>query len=381
MTGYIEAAKRMWNMRRFDLAAEYYAKHLSVQPRDATALAGLAQVLWLGGRKQEAHVRLVEALEMDAQSCNVHQAAGRIHRWEGDWRKCLVHCDKALELHPSGDLHHLERSYALEMGKRIEEAFREVLRALELDPKDPDNHQQHVYLHMEYGKLEDAWKLCQEYLRLAPNRADAHGRRGWCLVKLGRKQEGEQAYLDALAIDPSLAWVRDNLAHLRKELGHVPIDREAKASPAATTEEQFSLEEIHDALKSMGHGALALAFLLVLGVAFVALAAWTASAILFGPEGGWPLVACLHACLAIAMLPWNHEYISLVLQRLSGGGNGGTTGLLAEVQLHALVVLALALAVLAIAQSSWFLAFWALTPMTILPVMQALLSRKGSART
>ena len=57
------------------------------------------------------------------------------------------------------------------------------------------------------------------------------------------------------------------------------------------------------------------------------------------------------------------------------------TGSLAHASGSLLSASLAALAVLAIAQSSWFLAVWALTPMTILPVMQALLSRKGSART
>jgi tetratricopeptide (TPR) repeat protein len=376
MTGYLEAAERMFSLRRYDLAAEYFRKHLSVRPRHAWAIARLAQALWLGGHRREAHVRLAEALELDAEDCNVHEAAAVIHRWECDWRKALVHCDKAIALHPNCDRHHLGRSYALEMGRRIEEAFEEALRAMALDPRDAGNHQQLVYLHMEYGKVEDAWKLCQDYLQLAPDRADAHARRGWCLHRLGRGQEGVQAYLDALAIDPNLSWVRENLALLRRELGY--IDPEPQEVGGGPPEKELSFQVILDALRSVDPKVLGRAFFVLLRTsAAVALLAWAASALLLGAQGGWPFVACLHASLALAMAPWNLQYFSILHKRLYGGA---TRGLLVESQLHAMVVLALVLAMIAIAKSSWLLAYCALLPLAVLPIEIGLLYKQDSDR-
>ncbi|MEY2746357.1 MAG: hypothetical protein RL112_1399 [Planctomycetota bacterium] len=368
MTGYAEAALRMWNVRRHDLAAECYEKHLAVKPRDARAIIRLAQVLWLAGRKEAARARSAEALELAPEDCDVQQGAGRIHLWEDDWRKALEHFDKAVALHPWMAQHHLHRAYALEKGKRVAEAFAAVPRALELDPRDPDNHQEHVYLHMQHGKLEDAWALCQEYLRLSPDRADAHARRGWCLEKLGRLEESQQAYLDSLALDPRLEWAKGNLAILRERM-----EREAPRIAAAEASTDEPVVEAMGWLDSLGLGSIAFGVLLAMAALFFAMLAWTASAAFLGVEEGWTLVACLHACLCLALAPWNHEYLVLLRQRMVGAGVEDARLLLGELPLHVVALACPALVLAAIAQSSWPLAYVALGPLALLPCLARLL--------
>ena len=108
------------------------------------------------------------------------------------------------------------------MRKLSDAAFEKLCTALELRPKAKSNATHWFnfgyYLHIDFGRYAESEQAYREAIRLDPNYAAPWNGLGTLLLDhLARYAESEQAYREAIRLDPKLAWSWNNLGNLLQD--------------------------------------------------------------------------------------------------------------------------------------------------------------------
>lgn len=176
-----EAALRLIDAGRADDAVALLARFLAEQPTDVTAM-GLLSL---------AHLRA--------------------HRWT----EALTAADAALGLAPDHLPAWQRRAIALLELNRTEDALVATTEYLRLAPDDWHAHYTKARaLRDVRGRRQEALRHALRAVELAPDDADAHNLLGVIHRGLEDRVAAERAYRAALAIDPTHALARSNLALL-----------------------------------------------------------------------------------------------------------------------------------------------------------------------
>ncbi|MEV5972162.1 tetratricopeptide repeat protein [Streptomyces sp. NPDC051921] len=187
MSGTLEQADVLFDLGRFEQAAELAARHLAGHPDDTTALVLLAR-------------------------CR--------HRL-GDEGEALATVEQALRVAPESVSAWLMRTHILLALKEHEQAERSARRAVELAP-------QYWGSHYTLGTVLDrsvrperqraAYEAARTAVALAPEEADAHFLVGLTAQRTGNHQVARQAYETTLRLNPESSEAHNNLSllHLRR---------------------------------------------------------------------------------------------------------------------------------------------------------------------
>jgi len=108
---------------------------------------------------------------------------------------------------------YLLRAHGFLALKHRREAEVDLRKALELMPDDPGPPQLLAVLLVEGGRPAEALPIAQEATRVVPENAFAWSTVGGSYLELGRSAEAEEAFRQALALDPGLVSARLGLAH------------------------------------------------------------------------------------------------------------------------------------------------------------------------
>jgi len=145
---------------------------------------------------------------------------------------------RALELHPRGDLPAAERAYrAILQGaprhfaalhllglikaqqRQFSEAHRLLSRAVEAEPNSLPALSSLAGVLLALGREQDALATCERILRLKPDDAEAHYHSGLLLARLDRPAEALGAYGEAIRAKPEFAAALVNRGNQLSQLG------------------------------------------------------------------------------------------------------------------------------------------------------------------
>ena len=151
------------------LAQQYFELALEIDPNNALAHVGIADVWGLG---QEALMKAAidKALEIDNTLAEAHEALASYRCWiEWDWEGAEKEFQEALRLNPNLTYAHHGYGYLLCIMGRIDEGLPYFERALELDPLNPYSY--HFYgLALNYhDRYDDAIAAFRTALEIEPN--------------------------------------------------------------------------------------------------------------------------------------------------------------------------------------------------------------------
>ncbi|MFI8823721.1 tetratricopeptide repeat protein [Streptomyces sp. NPDC053431] len=188
MSRTLEQADVLFDLGRFEQAAELAARHLGSHPDDATALVLLARCRHRLGDEEEALATVEHALRVAPESV-------------GAW---------------------LMRTHVLLALKQYEQAEGSARRAVELAP-------QYWGSHYTLGTVLDrsvrperkraAYEAARTAVALAPEEADAHFLVGLTAQRNGHHRVAQQAYETTLRLNPESSEAHNNLSllHLRRQ--------------------------------------------------------------------------------------------------------------------------------------------------------------------
>lgn len=121
-----------------------------------------------------------------------------------------------------GAASHLRRGVALEQVGRLEDSVAAHEKALQLDPKLVTAHVNLIALYGRLGRPEKAEEHYRAAVSLNPNQfANIHYYYGVLLLGQGKYQEAEQAFRQALQVNPFYAEAHNNLGALLERQGRL----------------------------------------------------------------------------------------------------------------------------------------------------------------
>ena len=216
-------------------AERRYRAILDRDPRHATAVAGLADLLGFAGRKREAEGLLIELIRQDRISVNQLTLLGSesgAHREEQLLQKCR-------ETNPRDPNALLGLSWQAEQDGDLLEAERLARDALTADPKLLEARVAVGRLMSKLGRTQKLLAWC----RSLPSAADQHGEvwrlRGECAAGLGQRTAAARCFWEAVRRNPnSRAALHGLLQSLRAT--------EAVASLAAFESRAAQLQQLEE---------------------------------------------------------------------------------------------------------------------------------------
>jgi len=133
----------------------------------------------------------------------------RVEKWrfnERDVVAALTDLDQALELEPASCFGHLQKSRALNLLGRSEEAIEAASSAIDLGTEDPTAWYQRAEAHEASDRHEEAVADFTRAIELSPDLARAITGRGEAYRLLGRPEEAVADLSRAVELDPKDAW-------------------------------------------------------------------------------------------------------------------------------------------------------------------------------
>jgi tetratricopeptide (TPR) repeat protein len=192
-----------WNKRgRDDLykSIEYFEKSLEKDPNYVLAYAGLADSYFVLGNNglippgeayPKAREFALKALEMDKRLAEAHTTLASIkmdHDW--DWAGSEEECKIALELNPGYGYAHQGYAFLLSLlGRRHEEAIKEIKTARDLDPLTPRITANVGYLLYMARKYDQALEELRKAIELYPEHGTNYSYAAFVYTALGRYEE------------------------------------------------------------------------------------------------------------------------------------------------------------------------------------------------
>ena len=154
--------------RRRDMALEYYAKMLALDPDDPLALSSIAFQTAQLGRKRDALAAFDRLLQVAPGDAEAHFNRGVLLQEFNDHAGAMAAFERAIALTPDHDRAHYGRALSLIATRRLEEALAPLRRNTALQPMSPYGWYQLARVQHELGRTEETQKVLDHVARFEP---------------------------------------------------------------------------------------------------------------------------------------------------------------------------------------------------------------------
>ena len=154
--------------RRRDLALEYYARMLALDPADPLALASIAFQSAQQGRKREALATFDRLLEVTPDDAEAHFNRGFLLQEFDDHAAAMPAFERAIALNPDHDRAHYGLALSLIATRRLEDALAPLRKNTELQPMSPYGWYQLARVQHELGHTAETQRVLDHVARFEP---------------------------------------------------------------------------------------------------------------------------------------------------------------------------------------------------------------------
>ncbi|MDX2223955.1 MAG: tetratricopeptide repeat protein [Rhodospirillaceae bacterium] len=184
-------ATALRSQRRWDEAAPWYARAVAARPGHVEALDEFGGVLFELRRYADAEQVIRQAIAADPAAPNPHTNLGRVlQRDAGRADEALHHHDICLAARPDYADAHNNRSIALYVLNRLDEAEAASRRAIALKPHLAEAHSNLGNILQRKGDLDGALAAYRDAMALQPANPEARWNTALTLLALGQFAEG-----------------------------------------------------------------------------------------------------------------------------------------------------------------------------------------------
>jgi tetratricopeptide (TPR) repeat protein len=207
------------------LAHHHFSRAVSLEPTSAEALAYLGRALDRLGETARGRETLEQALAFDPEAPLVYFFLGVHHREVGNVEHAQAVLWEGLQLDPENAALRAEMARTFEALFQYDRAEEWYQGAMEVAPGDAGFALilAQFYINHVYRIREAGLAAAQEAVALAPLEPGAHDLLGWAYCLANQPTEGEQALLQALALDPDLASAHFHLGSLYTRTGETDL--------------------------------------------------------------------------------------------------------------------------------------------------------------
>jgi Flp pilus assembly protein TadD len=203
-------------------AAEYIAKAIRLDPRDASFRNNLGTALTELGKLDEAAASFEEALSLDPSSAMAHHLLGEARLKQENFAEAASLASRAISLNPEYAEAHNNLGIALQAQGQIAQARTAFQRALAIQPNYAAAHSNLGNLFQERENLSEAEAAFRKAISIRPSSPITHNNLGNTLYKQGRLAEAVASYERALALDPEYKNAAYNLSISLLLMGDLP---------------------------------------------------------------------------------------------------------------------------------------------------------------
>ena len=200
------AARRFWEAR------EAFNDAIRIDALDGQAHAGLANILQVEGKVDEAMRELAASVRFDPNQPMVLAMLGSLLSQKGRQDEAEEVCKRALELSPKlgPALNNLGLVYRRQ--GRLELAEEYYRMAIEHNPRLDAAQINLAQLHIQQGKTEEGMSAFEEALRVNPHNPIALANLGARHFNNGEVEQALRLYQRALQVDPDYSLVHKHIA-------------------------------------------------------------------------------------------------------------------------------------------------------------------------
>lgn len=213
---------------RLDEAADGYARTLSLEPSNLTALTHLGEVYLAQNRLGEARFVLEQAIQRAPSPAPIAAALGQVALEEGRYQEAVHYLEGALEAVPAANRLHYPLGLAYRGLGMMDKAREHLAQRGEVGVRIPDplidelaqlKTGERVYLLQgqtayRAGRYEEAVAAFRKAVEAQPDSARARINLGSTLGLLGQVEEAKAQYREALRLAPDSATAHFNLGLL-----------------------------------------------------------------------------------------------------------------------------------------------------------------------
>jgi tetratricopeptide (TPR) repeat protein len=180
--GSVDGFNRLGDLRimqkRFPEAIAYFEKTRQLDPRNSTALDGIASTLILKGDKAGAIQRVNDALR-EGETPDLLRIAGKIYVDTGDLQTAEAVLKKALQQSPDSYANYVQLGSLYARRQRVPEAIAYFESAVKLRPSDIGSWTMLGMLYQQSGDLHKAEESYIKVLDIEPNAGVAANNLAW----------------------------------------------------------------------------------------------------------------------------------------------------------------------------------------------------------
>jgi len=191
-------------------------------PKDLLALHelnGVANVLTLHGRFEEARAACEKMLKERPHAVAGHYNLARLARAQGDFARAASGFAEVIRRKPDEARAHNDLGDALIRLNRNEEAVKHLEEAVRLAPECHEAYNNLGIALRRQRKYERAIACFRKTLEIYPESTDAHNNLGNTFINLGKPGKAIRHYSEALRIDPKNTKAHRNLANALADQG------------------------------------------------------------------------------------------------------------------------------------------------------------------
>jgi tetratricopeptide (TPR) repeat protein/mono/diheme cytochrome c family protein len=199
-------------------ALDHCRAAVRLDPEDSGAQAELGAVLLQTGSATEAIVHFREALRIDPDHVNARYNLGQALAGQGEWAAAAAAFREATDRRPQDADAQDGLGLALLALGQTDEAIGAFRQALRTKPDDLTAHDALGQALFSHGAVDEAVQHFRELAKGRPDDPDVCNNLGSALAAQGHLAEAAAQFERALALDPSHAAARANLAQARAAL-------------------------------------------------------------------------------------------------------------------------------------------------------------------
>jgi tetratricopeptide (TPR) repeat protein len=207
------------DLGRFDDALVVLRKAEKADPKDATIVGAIGQVLFRAGRLEQSLAELERAYSMDQKSWYVRLNLGNSLFAVGRVDEAIGHLEYAREKQPYHPDIEFNVANAYAAAGRMDEAFAHYEEALRRDPEDLPARVNYAGHLRDQGRLDEAFAQYAEGLEIHPDSYELLSNRGVAYAMRGDRERAIKDVAASVALAPEAIELRMNLLLLLTEAG------------------------------------------------------------------------------------------------------------------------------------------------------------------
>ncbi|MCS7180006.1 MAG: tetratricopeptide repeat protein, partial [bacterium] len=201
------------NMKKTELAEEYYKKALEINPYNANALCSLATIYYKEKKKDISEIinMIKTCIKKNPTHRHSYFLMGRMLYEMKNFQESIKFFKIAISLDPNDDYSHLflGMNYFNIGNKELAEKHLNI--AYKLNPNNWENIQNLAFFYKETGNFTKAIPLYHKAIELKPNDLDLLNDLGLCYAMIGEKEKAKNLWIEILKKYPDYKPAKENL--------------------------------------------------------------------------------------------------------------------------------------------------------------------------